>query len=339
MLNKGYKVNCLEIISNEKKIENGYTFYLCRCVCGNERYVHYNVLKYKSIKDCGCKSFNLSLAKKEYLGKKYNSLKIIDLEYKQGKKNKLLFAKCKCDCGNIKENISLYDLEKGHTKSCGCLKTFNFDRDYKNKIYHNIKIIDLIERKKNILNTKVVCQCHCGNNFETRLINLTKNKRYIIACPKCNNSKYPLFNEKESAELKNPYLKLIYYSMKRRCYSKNSKDYKYYGLRGIIICDEWLEDSNKFVDWALKNGYQKGLEIDRIDNNGNYEPSNCRWVDRITQNNNKRCTKKYKIGNDELSLSQISRKYNINYRTLLKRVNVKKMSLEEAISKPIRNRR
>ena len=80
-----------------------------------------------------------------------------------------------------------------------------------------------------------------------------------------------------------------YNDMKRRCYCPNNKNYKYYGARGITVCEEWLNDYNSFKQWALKNGYNENAKrgmctLDRIDNNGNYEPSNCRFTTQSIQN-------------------------------------------------------
>lgn len=70
--------------------------------------------------------------------------------------------------------------------------------------------------------------------------------------------------------------------MKQRCFNPNCCNYKYYGARGITICDEWLDFKN-FAEWSLKNGYSKELSIDRINNDGNYEPNNCRWTTKSVQ--------------------------------------------------------
>jgi hypothetical protein len=78
----------------------------------------------------------------------------------------------------------------------------------------------------------------------------------------------------------------IWIKMKHRCYNAKTKHYKNYGARGITICDEWLNDYNVFRDWALSNGYKDTLTIDRIDFDGNYEPSNCRWTTLQEQNRN-----------------------------------------------------
>ena len=75
-------------------------------------------------------------------------------------------------------------------------------------------------------------------------------------------------------------LRRIFTGMKSRCYNPNDQHYKWYGGKGITICDEWLGENGVqlFVDWAFDNGYEENLSIDRIDSSGNYEPSNCRWV-------------------------------------------------------------
>lgn len=78
----------------------------------------------------------------------------------------------------------------------------------------------------------------------------------------------------------------VYYAMLQRCYHKSCSHYFRYGGRGIAVCDEWRNDNTAFYRWALNNGYKEGLTLDRIDNNGDYTPDNCRWVSVKTQNNN-----------------------------------------------------
>ena len=93
-------------------------------------------------------------------------------------------------------------------------------------------------------------------------------------------------------ELPKGYSKLriytIYYTMLKRCYNSKNTLYLTYGARGIKVCEDWKNDFKSFYIWAMSNGYSDELSIDRIDNNGNYEPSNCRWVTPTLQQRNKR---------------------------------------------------
>ena len=103
----------------------------------------------------------------------------------------------------------------------------------------------------------------------------------------------------------------------------------YYG-RGIRVCDEW-QDFEPFAKWALNNGYSDGLSIDRIDNNGNYEPANCRWADAEAQANNRRTSKFIAYNGENLTIAQWSRKLGIAYDTIL--YNLSKGKTLEDIAK------
>lgn len=111
-----------------------------------------------------------------------------------------------------------------------------------------------------------------------------------------------------------------YYHMKARCYNPNCKAYKNYGGRGIRICDEWLEDFMNFYNWAIENGYQDDLTIDRIDNNGNYEPSNCRWITDYEQRFNKRNNKLLTIERETKTITEWAKLYNLNIHTIYSRI-------------------
>lgn len=107
--------------------------------------------------------------------------------------------------------------------------------------------------------------------------------------------------------------------MKHRCFNEKDAGYKNYGGRGITVCKEWL-DFVVFKNWALSNGYNKTLTIDRINNDGNYEPSNCRWADKKTQANNTRRNKIYEFNGDRGTVAFFAEKYNKTYANVIHRL-------------------
>ena len=120
--------------------------------------------------------------------------------------------------------------------------------------------------------------------------------------------------------------------MKSRCYNKNNKDYADYGGRGITIYPEWRNSFIAFYNWAMSNGYNEPLEIDRIDNSGNYEPSNCRWVTRKEQNNNTRHNHLITFNGETHTMKEWANIKNIPYTTLASRINILHWDIEKALN-------
>lgn len=111
----------------------------------------------------------------------------------------------------------------------------------------------------------------------------------------------------------------VWHGMIQRCENPNSKAAKNYCLKGISVCDEWKVFPN-FYEWAMNNGYREGLTLDRKDSNKNYNPDNCRWVDRFVQNSNTSRNVYYTYNGKTMTISQWSRELGIARNTLLLRI-------------------
>lgn len=132
-----------------------------------------------------------------------------------------------------------------------------------------------------------LCSCDCGNTTIVDGSLLRKGNTKSCGC--LNRENHITHPNRTTHGMCGTRIYRIWKAMKNRCYNENTRDYKkWYGVNGIKVCDEWKNDFSSFYSWAINNGYNDNLTIDRIDPNGNYEPNNCRWADLKTQAQNKK---------------------------------------------------
>ena len=172
-----------------------------------------------------------------------------------------------------------------------------------------------------------LCKCDCGNETVVQSNNLKNRNVKSCGC---------LGREVHSKRLKTHGLSrtriyCIWRCMIDRCYNKKNKRYYCYGEKGIRVCDEWRNCFLTFRGWALNNGYREDLTIDRINVNGNYEPTNCRFVDKYTQANNMSCNHKIEYKGETKNMAEWAKIFNINYDVLRCRLR-RGWSVEKALT-------
>lgn len=139
---------------------------------------------------------------------------------------------------------------------------------------------------------KWLCRCDCGNMVTTQISGGSRQ------CNMCANELRGNFKHGHNSRGKPDRLYRIWIGIKSRCNNPNDTGYRYYGGRGIGICEEWINDFLVFYNWAMTHGYSDELTIDRIDVNGNYTPYNCHWIPQSEQSVNRRYTP-YRYGRDD----------------------------------------
>lgn len=178
--------------------------------------------------------------------------------------------------------------------------------------------------------TRWECVCSCGKIKDVIGTTLTRGTSVSCGC----FFKEEVTKRSTKHGLSNHPLYWRWYSMNQRCENPKHQSYKHYGQRGITVCDEWKTSFMSFYTWSIENGFKRELELDRINNDGNYSPENCRWATRKKQNNNRRNNHYIEMNGETKTLTEWSEIYNINTITAYSRLK-KGWSVEDAFTKPI----
>lgn len=155
-------------------------------------------------------------------------------------------------------------------------------KDLTGKQFGRLTVIERIKHNNTL--GYWICKCECGNEKIVPTNRLTQGMTKSCGC-----LNHDLVIERSTVHgLRHTRLYRIWNGMKQRCHNENHPRFKDWGGRGIKVCDEWKQSFKTFYDWSIQNGYSDNLSIDRINNNGNYDPNNCRWSTVQEQNKNKR---------------------------------------------------
>ena len=299
------------VVIKEAERKGGHRRWLCLCDCGNETICHQTSLRGGTTKSCGCLQREVAgkyegprrRTRNDITGQRFGNLVVI----REAPNKQKWTARwvCRCDCGN-EVDVQYGALASGNTRSCGCIgrkkssehmtklniernargETPPLFRDLTGQEFGKLKVLG----KGDLSPSGTLrwrCLCQCGNETQVTTAHLKSGHTLSCGClsrellvelsTTHGDSKTKLYN--------------VFKSMHNRCERPNVVGYKNYGGKGVRVCDAW-SDWVTFRDWALSNGYQEGLTIDRVDSDGNYCPENCRWITK--SENSRRVVRKKK---------------------------------------------
>lgn len=252
-----------------------------------------------------------------------------------------LTVRCKT-CGYEKQ-ISIKAFENKSESTMHCTKHFQsvkYDESYIGEKRNYLTVLG-IERNPNSGTRMYICQCDCGKK---KLVTPFHWDKGIVKSCGCMHGK--LLSERVKKHgFSGMRIYHVWINMLDRCNNPKNSNYHNYGGRGISVCEEWIKPET-FIEWAYANSYDENAPrgeytIDRIDVNGNYEPSNCRWITIVEQNKNKRPGSEWKKRNGSFEyngkmylLVELCKMFNTSEAALKYRMDVLGMTLEEALETP-----
>lgn len=229
---------------------------------------------------------------------------------------------CQCDCGN-QTKVTATELSKNGTRSCGC--------SHKEKIeerYGRLAVIREVEERK-WGRRQYLCRCDCGKEKIVKGANLNNGHTRSCGCLSREVSSRLMKTHGQ----KKTRLYRIWAGMKTRCLNQEVAVYPRYGGKGVTLCDEWMSFEG-FQKWANASGYKKDLTIERMDNDGNYEPGNCTWISMGRQSWNRSNTIWIAYNGETKSLPEWCNSLGLSYQMVFSRLKYLKWSVEKAFETP-----
>ena len=178
--------------------------------------------------------------------------------------------------------------------------------------------------------TRWLCQCACGNTTIVRRQHLVNNATKSCGCLQ----REAVIRMSTTHNCRKDKLYQVWNTMVHRCHNPKYKGFHNYGARGITVCDEWRASVKTFIKWANKNGYREGLQIDRKNNDGNYEPANCRFTTRTQNQRNTRSNHLLTLNGTTRCMSEWAEVTGINAATIRDRLR-RGWTEERALTTPV----
>jgi uncharacterized protein (DUF1330 family) len=344
---QGQKFGQLLVLNPSEIQDTNYYKWDCLCDCGNHctKETRYLTRKGKpEIKHCGCKPFVNNGPTTDLTGKVFERLTVMSFDRKEGNKK---YWNTICSCGTnykVREDALLSSTRP--TRSCGCLqkeivttaqgkysKENNSGLTQRqiilgNKIRSDIKynLVGKVFGKLIMLPTDGVnnstklwdCLCSCGNNHQVKAVNLlrTTNPTKSCGCSRIQAA-HRLTNTPEFR---------TWTGIKERCLNSNNENYKHYGERGIVVCQHWLESFENFIE-DMGNKPTTTSTIERVNVNGNYEPSNCIWLEGNLQQRNQTNTI---LNKDKVKEIKSLKLQGLNVPTIFRQLIIKYPNITKA---------
>ncbi len=303
----------LKVLHRECNDKHSKACWACQCDCGNTTIVSASDLSRGHTRSCGCLVGEARVKRSciDLTGRKVGRLQVLHKEGRD-KAGRIMWA-CRCACGEITV-IRSDSLIAEKTLSCGCLVSEPHLPSLVGQTFGRLTVL----RKDAVLERGAatwVCQCTCGKIAIVRQLNLRNGNTRSCGCYQAETRR--IANRKHGKSTTREYR--TWDGIKKRCRDPKQHNYKYYGGRGIKVCDRWLHSFENFLeDMGPKPTPYRSYSIDRINPNGDYAPDNCRWATAAEQERNKRrlLTEldikniKVLLANSNLTDAQIATEFN-----------------------------